>query len=147
MTAADQPAVLEVARTLATWFHPVDQMALALDLKEHEGFIALDGGEVVGFLTYHFLSDKAAELSWFGVLPGRQGQGIGRYLLAQLESTLLVRGGETLELSTVPADHEPAFIPTNAFYERHGFTVQQRDDHFYAFGRPRVLFRKRLMSR
>lgn len=144
MTAEEQPDVLEVARSLATWFHPVDQMALALDLKEHEGFIALDGSEVVGFLTYHFLSEQAAELSWFGVLPARQGQGIGQQLLDRLETALLARGATTLELSTVPADHEPAFIPTNAFYERHGFIIQQRDDHFYAYGRPRILLRKRL---
>ena len=146
MTRDDHEQVLDVARSLATWFHPLDQMTLSIDLREHTGMVAEEQGEVVGFLTYRLLSDTAAELSWLGVREERQSEGIGGLLLESLERLLRRNGVETLELSTVPADHEPAFELTNRFYRRRGYTVEQREDHFYAYGRPRILLRKRLAS-
>lgn len=144
MRPDEQEAVLEVARTLATWFQPLDQMALAIDLREHEGIVALEGTQIVGFLTFHLLSPDVSELSWFGVLDRMQGRGVGSVLLRHLEAELRARGVRRIELSTVPADHEAAFAATNAFYQRHGFTIERRDDDFYAFGRPRVLLAKPL---
>ncbi|MBA3530411.1 MAG: GNAT family N-acetyltransferase [Ardenticatenales bacterium] len=139
----DQPEVLAVARTLAAWFRPLDQMALAIDLREQEGLVALENNQVVGFLTHHMVGERA-ELSWLGVLPEKQDRGIGSLLLATLEQLLLERSVLWLQLSTVPADHDVTFVGTNAFYQRHGFTVRQRDDNFYAHGRPRILLEKML---
>ncbi|MGH2541688.1 MAG: GNAT family N-acetyltransferase [Ardenticatenaceae bacterium] len=142
--AEDSEGVLTVARGLAAWFQPLDQMALAIDLREHEGLVALSEGELVGFVTYHLLDPQQAELSWLGVLPEVQGQGVGARLLTELEARLAARGVRHLELNTVPADYNPAFAATNDFYLRHGFTVQTRDENFYAHARPGIRLEKTL---
>lgn len=136
--------MLDVARTLAPWFQPLDQMTLAIDLRHHQGFVAEEEGDLLGFLTFHPLNARAAELSWLGVRADQQGRGVGQRLLRTLEHHLRSQGVRSLEVSTVPADHDPAFTATNAFYRRQGFHVRQRDEHFYAQGRPRILLRKRL---
>jgi ribosomal protein S18 acetylase RimI-like enzyme len=141
-----------VARSLAAWFKPLDQMALAIDLRTHQGVVALGEAngtlpseeKIIAFLTYHLLDLEGAELSWFGVLPSTQGEGIGQQLLSVLETMLAWQGIKLVEVSTVPADHEAAFAATNAFYKRNGFIVHQRDDDFYAVGRPRILLKKEI---
>ncbi|MGB0386486.1 MAG: GNAT family N-acetyltransferase [Ardenticatenaceae bacterium] len=140
----DYEQVLAVARTLASWFNPLDQMALVIDLPRHEGLVATEEAEVLGFVTYHLFRPQVAELSWFGVLPTQQGRGIGRQLLVALETTLAWRGVRTLELSTVPADHDKVFAATNSFYKRHGFTIHKWDNNYYAYGRPRILLKKEI---
>ena len=147
MRAEDHAQVLAIARMLASWFKPLDQMALVIDLQQHEGFVATEAEEVVGFLTYHLFAPQIAELSWFGVEPMKQGRGIGHDLLVALETTLASRGVRTLELSTVPTDHDPVFAASNAFYKRYGFTIEQRDNHYYAYGRPRILLKKQITKR
>lgn len=144
LTEQDHELVLTLARELASWFNPLDQMALAIDLLRHKGFVAIQAQQIVGFVTFHLPQPQIAELSWFGVQPAKQGQGIGVRLLAMLEAALLGKGVLALEVSTVPSDHDPIFTATNAFYRRSGFVVQQRDQHYYAYGRPRILLKKRL---
>lgn len=143
----DQDAVLAVARQLAAWFRPIDQMALAIDLQQHEGWVAVDeqaGDAVVGFLTYFMVSPQRAEISWFGVAPGAQTSGIGGQLLRHAEAELRAQGVRALQLNTIPEDADAAFRPTNRFYHHHGFTILQREDDFYSHGRPGILMEKRL---
>lgn len=147
LTKQDHELVLTLARKLASWFNPLDQMALAIDLLRHEGFVAMEGQDMAGFVTFHLPQSQIAELSWFGVQPSKQGQGIGVQLLATLEVALLDRGVLALEVSTVPSDHDPIFTTTNAFYRRSGFVIEQRDQHYYAYGRPRILLKKQLKKR
>lgn len=144
MRADDWPRVLEVGRSLGAWFRPVEQMTLAVDLQKHDGLVALEGREMVGFLAYHLLNPTSVELSWIGVLPEKQAQGVGRQLLNRLEALLTERGVHTIQLSTIPGDFDPTFMPTNLFYERRGFAIRQRDENFYAHGRPRILLEKEL---
>ena len=143
----DSKQVLAIARKLASWFNPLDQMALAIDLLRHKGFVATEGQQMVGFVTYHLPEAEQAELSWFAVLPAKQGQGIGIRLLARLEAALREKGVLVLEVSTVPSDHDPLFAATNAFYRRNGFIVEQRDQDYYAYGRPRILLKKPLRAK
>ena len=140
----DYELVLGLARELASWFNPLDQMALAIDLLRHKGLVATEAQQIVGFVTYYLPERQTAELSWFGVERGKQRQGIGARLLAALESVLLKKGVITLEVSTVPSDHDSIFTATNAFYRRSGFGIKQRDQDYYAYGRPRVLLEKQL---
>lgn len=145
MTPADHNIVQEVARTLALWWQPIDQMTLAADLRDHHGIVAEDEeGEIVGFLTYRFDKPRIAEITWLGVEIHQQARGIGTALLDYFENLLADEDVDAIELSTVPPDHEDAFISTNAFYARHGYRPIRRENHFYAFGRPRVLLRKQL---
>ena len=54
LTKQDHELVLTLARELASWFNPLDQMALAIDLLRHEGFVAMEGQDMAGFVTFHF---------------------------------------------------------------------------------------------
>ncbi len=146
LTPDDHAEVLAVARLLATWFQPLDQMALAIDLREHEGLVARRNGQIVAFLTYHQTGDQRAELSWLGVSPDAHGQGIGGLLLGALEALLSRKGLRQLHLHTVPSDTNSAFGPTNDFYRQRGYQIRRREENFYAFGRPGILLTKELAT-
>ena len=147
LTEDDYDAVLEVARSLAAWFRPIDQMALAIDLRMHEGFVAERGREpaLIGFLTFHVPDETTAELSWLGVHPDCQREGVGSRLLAALEDVLERRGIGRVQVGTVAAEsEEPAFAATRHFYLSHGFHQVKRERDFYSRGRHRVLLEKEL---
>jgi ribosomal protein S18 acetylase RimI-like enzyme len=147
MTPDDHDAVFAVARTLSAWWQPIDQMTLAMDVREHSGMVAeSETGEMVGFLTFRLDKPGIAELTWLGVRSDLRSQGIGSQLLDWLETTMAEQGIEGIELSTVPPDHEETFAPTYAFYKQRGYRIMRRENHFYAFGRPRVLLRKDLIG-
>lgn len=141
----DYGAVFDVARSLASWFRPIDQMAFAIDVTRHEGFVAGRGAKLLGFVTFHEVGDDVAELSWLGVRPEAQGQGIGGALLTALEDELRRRGVERVQVGTVAEDvDEPAFAATRQFYTAHGFRPVGHDRDFYGRGRHRVLLEKQL---
>jgi putative acetyltransferase len=58
--------------------------------------VATDGAAVVGFGQ---LNQGTGEVDAVYVLPERQGEGIGRLLLAELEANARARGIRVLELS------------------------------------------------
>ncbi|MCZ7571824.1 MAG: GNAT family N-acetyltransferase [Ardenticatenaceae bacterium] len=145
LDADDYEMALALARELAQWFRPLDQIALAIDLKQHEGLLAEREGALLGFLTYHMVSSSVAELSWLGVRPTCQGQGVGGALLAALEAELRARRVRTLLVSTLDAStDEPVFEGARRFYRRHGFEPIGRDTHYFAPGRHRLLLKKEI---
>lgn len=147
MTPQDHDAVFALARTLSAWWQPIDQMTLAMDVREHIGMVAEnETGDLVGFLTYRLDKPAVAELTWLGVRSDLRSHGIGSQMLDWLEKRMAQLGIEGIELSTVPPDHEETFVPTYTFYKRRGYRIVRRENHFYAFGRPRVLLRKDLFS-
>ena len=146
MERADWPAVLGIARGLAAWFSPVEQMTLAIDLRAHAGLVLSEQGRIRAFLSYHLLEPGRAELSWLGTDAGAHGHGYGSALLAALEAQLRAQGVHTLQLSTMPADYNPTFTQTNHFYLHRGFSVTGRDANFYGPGRPRLLLEKALAA-
>lgn len=144
---ADYNAVFTVARSLAAWFRPIDQMALAIDLRMHEGFVAEREREPapIGFLTFHVLDETTAELSWLGVRLEYQGEGVGSRLLSALEDELKRRGIGRVQVGTVAEEsEEPAFAATRHFYLSHGFRQIKHERDFYSRGRHRTLLEKEL---
>ncbi len=81
-------------------------------LKERVLVVATDGEAVVGFGQ---LNPDAGEVDAVYVLPDRQGEGIGRLLLADLEARARARGIRMLELS---ATLNAADFYTQAGYAR-----------------------------
>jgi ribosomal protein S18 acetylase RimI-like enzyme len=141
----DQLDVLALARSLARWFRPLDQIALAIDLRHHEGLVAEQDAALLGFLTYHLPTPTLVELSWLGVRTDRQGTGVGAALLAALERRAAARGADRIQVSTLDSSTpEPAFEETRRFYQRHGFHPLTRDADYFAPGRHRVLLEKNL---
>ncbi|MEX2274624.1 MAG: GNAT family N-acetyltransferase [Actinomycetota bacterium] len=99
-------------------------------VREQDGFVAMDGGSVVGFVTLARHYDRTAEITWMAVRADRRGGGIGSALLRPLED-LLLREGRTLLLVFTVSPADPDEIPdgynaTRAFYAANGF-VAARD--------------------
>ncbi|MCX6809101.1 MAG: GNAT family N-acetyltransferase [Candidatus Berkelbacteria bacterium] len=119
----DWPKVLEIVRNLNGWF---DAVALSFeipnDLKFHKGLAAEVNGEVVGFLTYSSFEGEVF-ISWLGVNPDCQRQGIGKSLVLKLENILDEYGFDSLKVETLSAkiEYEP-YERTRAFYKKIGFS-------------------------
>jgi ribosomal protein S18 acetylase RimI-like enzyme len=140
----DHEGMVEVACALSQWFTPEGLADMAQDFKFHAGFIAMDEGKIVGFITYETLTGNLAELSWIGVHPGYQHQGVGKRLLQLLEEQLITQGIRILQVSTLADSvvYEP-YAETRAFYRANGFQDYRIDPGYY-HGDDRLLLRKYL---
>ena len=75
-----------------------------------------------GFLSLKLHTDAAAEIYVMGVLPGRQGEGVGTALVAAAEELLRGSGVEYLQVKTLgPSDPSEHYARTRRFYESRGF--------------------------
>jgi GNAT superfamily N-acetyltransferase len=81
---------------VSAWASLLSPDAYTTVLKERVLLVATDEGDVVGFGQ---LNPGTGEVDAVYVLPDRQGQGIGRLLLAELEAEARARGIRMLELS------------------------------------------------
>lgn len=77
------------------------------------------GGELVACAAAVLLSPTQARIRQMAVSPDRQGQGLGRRLLEDLENDLRTRGLRTLILN--------ARTSAVGFYERLGYSVNSEE--------------------
>ena len=100
----------------------------AAAVRRDPGLVAVEEGEVVGFLTYVERFDEAAEITWMAVRSERRRQGIGHALIDRLVGQLTAEGKRVLLVLTVsPSDPglEPddGYGATRAFYRSAGFVL------------------------
>ena len=100
----------------------------AAAVRRDPGLVAVEGGEVVGFLTYVHRFDEAAEITWMAVRADRRRRGIGHALIDRLVEQLDVEGRRVLLVLTVsPSDPGPepddGYGATRAFYRSAGFVL------------------------
>ena len=96
---------------VSAWAGLLSPNSYSTVLKERVLVVATDGGAVVGFGQ---LNPDTGEVDAVYVLPGRQGEGIGRLLLAELEAQARERDIRMLELS--------ATLNAVPFYAQAGYT-------------------------
>jgi ribosomal protein S18 acetylase RimI-like enzyme len=64
------------------WYQPYSQAELAATLQQTADLRFLwEGQQAVGFVWLHYADPTEAEIEPMGIVPERQGQGYGRYLL------------------------------------------------------------------
>jgi len=100
----------------------------AIAVRRDPGLVADQDGEVVGFLTYVYRFDEAAEITWMAVRADRRRRGIGHALIDRLADQLRGEGRRVLLVLTVsPSDPglEPddGYGSTRAFYLSTGFVL------------------------
>jgi ribosomal protein S18 acetylase RimI-like enzyme len=100
----------------------------AAAVRRDPGLVAVDGGEIVGFLTYVARFDEAAEITWMAVRADRRRGGIGHALIDRLTDELRTMGRRTLLVLTVsPSDPGPepddGYQSTRAFFRSTGFVL------------------------
>ena len=143
--ADDHEAVFDVARALATWFTPTDQLMIAADMARYEGVVAETDGRIVGFALYTPTVRDVMVLAWIGVAPEAQRHGIGSHLLDAVERIARARGYRTLEVRTIAPDvPTPHFEMVRNFYLRRGFTIWRREAHSFGVQRHAIVLVKRL---
>lgn len=118
----DWAKILEIVKKLRGWF---DNVAFTLeipnDLKFHQGLVAELENKVVGFITYSSFEGEVF-ISWLGVLPEYQRNGIGKKLVLTLEEKLKKMGIKKLKVETLSdkIEYEPYKL-TRAFYQKMGY--------------------------
>lgn len=131
----DAPSILLLARSLVKWFiaEGLDQMGR--DLNLHEGFVAVRGDRILGFVTWTAIDEAVASLSWIGVAEEEHRRGIGRVLFQALVAELRRKGFRHVEVSTVAdsVDYEP-YAATRRFYRAMGFVDHRVDEGYFGSG-------------
>jgi ribosomal protein S18 acetylase RimI-like enzyme len=108
--------------------HEQGRRDCAAAVRRDTGLVAIEDADVVGFLTYVYRFDEAAEITWMAVRADRRRRGIGHALIDRLSEQLAAEGRRVLLVLTVsPSDpgDEPddGYQSTRAFYRSTGFVL------------------------
>jgi ribosomal protein S18 acetylase RimI-like enzyme len=125
----------------------LELLAAALEQTDsYEALITEDPttGAPIGYACFGATPMTAStfDLYWIAVATAAQGRGVGRQLLAEVESRLAARGCLTLRIETSSLEGEGGAA---RFYERAGFERVGRIDDFYRPGDHLITFAKRLL--
>ena len=127
LQASDGDGCDAVMRSLPEWFSYEPGLAACAEaVRTQAGWVAVEGGEVVGFATWEPRTDVTAEVTWMAVRRDRRNSGVGTAIIERLCEDLAARGYR-LALAMTSARHkEPASGPdvyeeTRAFWRRRGF--------------------------
>ena len=91
-----------------------------------------------GFFMLDASEPWVTDLTYFGLVPGSVGRGLGTYLLRTAILTAWNREGlEKLTVNTCTLDHPRAL----QHYQKNGFAPVRREDHTRILARPRDLSR------
>jgi GNAT superfamily N-acetyltransferase len=147
----DPDAIRELA-ALTGFFRP-DEIEIAAELAAerlsrgpasgYEFLFAESAGQLIGFACFGPIACTVGsyDLYWIAVDPHWQRKGIGRRLIAEVESLVVRAGGRRIYVDT---SGQPKYEPTRAFYERCGYTLPARLADFYAPGDDKVIYAKAL---
>ena len=94
-----------------------------------------------GFCEPERMTSGTWNLLAIGVMPDRQGQGVGAHLLRHLEAQLAEGGHRVLLVETIDALE---FVRTRTFYLGNGFVEEARIREFYEAGADKLIFWKAL---
>jgi predicted N-acetyltransferase YhbS len=129
LTPADAEACDAIILTLPYHFGDEGGRAeCARAVRTQDGLVAVEDGEVVGFLTLARNDPLSAEITWMAVRADRRRHGLGRKLVEHVAVGLAREGVEFLCVLTV-ADSEPewretdTYVDTRAFYRALGFVA------------------------
>lgn len=99
--------------------------ALERQMQEGQTFILLfDGAEPIGFAAYSEKDkqERSYKLNKIYLLPFRQGEGLGKLLLEEVENRVSRAGARHLDLNV------NKYNKAKAFYERCGYHVHHEED-------------------
>ncbi|HNY52408.1 MAG TPA: GNAT family N-acetyltransferase [Bacteroidales bacterium] len=102
---------------------------------------AADDSGVIAFATYgrNSFSVHSWDLYWIAVHQDARNQKLGSIMLLEIENNVRSNGGKILWVET---SGRPLYAPTEAFYQRNGYTLQASLKDFYAPGDPKQIYSK-----
>jgi GNAT superfamily N-acetyltransferase len=127
LAPTDAEACDAVILTLPYHFgHEGGRAECAHAVRTQGGLVAVEEGEVVGFLTLQRHDPRSAEITWMAVRADRRRHGIGKRLIERAARDLAREGVELLSVLTL-AESEPEeretdnYADTRRFYRALGF--------------------------
>jgi len=126
----DAPRIAILSRTLIEaglpWSWTPRRVANHMRSREHLSVIAVDGGELAGFVLAQFGS-RAVHVALLGVGPAHQRSGLGKQLVSWVEESASVAGLFLMQLE-VRASNQQA----RRFYARLGYRETTRSAGYYS---------------
>jgi ribosomal protein S18 acetylase RimI-like enzyme len=126
----DAPRIADLSRTLIEaglpWSWTPRRVAAHMRNREHLTVIAVDGGELAGFVLAQF-GNRAVHLALLGVAPAYQRLGLGRKLVSWVEESASVAGLFLMQLE-VRASNTQAL----RFYSMLGYREISRTVGYYS---------------
>ena len=127
----DAPACDAVIATLPYFFgDPSGIKDCAKAVRSQRGWVADDGGDVIGFITVAPTTDETMEITWMAVRAYRRQSGVGRLLIEKAFDDARAAGARMMLVKTAgpsgdKADEQPDdnYGGTRAFYKRMGFVA------------------------
>lgn len=99
-------------------FWSLERLRLILEHPEAVNLVAMQNGNVIGFITTERLDDGRYEVTRLYVDPEIRSQGIGTRMLQAVFAQLRERGVDELLVNVFGDNHAG-----RRFYERHGFEL------------------------
>ncbi len=117
-----------------------------ISLGEGSSYRFLFAGEKDTFLGYSCyglipLTKASYDLYWIAVDTGKQGRGIGRFLLSRTEALIKASGGCGIYVDTSSREQ---YLPTRKFYLSSGYRKASYYRDFYSPGDGKIVFYKKL---
>ena len=119
--------ILTITEGLPEWFDEAARSkSIPTDIRHQEGFVAISGQKVVGFVTFYVAEGRLC-IGWLGVDKAFQRQGIGSRLIAAAEVKARDLGIDELATYTLgdSVEYQP-YEETRRIYWKCGFSVYKR---------------------
>lgn len=116
--------ILTITEGLPEWFDETARSkSIPIDIRHQEGFVAVSGQRVVGFVTL-YVAEGQLHIGWLGVDKAFQRRGIGSRLIAAAEMKARDLGIDELATYTLgdSVEYQP-YEETRHFYWKCGFSV------------------------
>lgn len=152
MTGADKTSIVKTLRALPEFTS--DEVVVAEEVIDsylqnsvssgYHIFVAEADSSVAGYVCYGPtpLTKDTWDMYWLAVDAKRQGQGIGRTLMAFAEARIRENQGRLIIIET---SGRPQYDKTRRFHQSQGYGVVGRIADFYAPGDDKVFLEKRLV--
>jgi ribosomal protein S18 acetylase RimI-like enzyme len=135
-----------IIKALPNWFGQEEaNQHYLVEMNQLPTFMAMMGGESIGFLTLKQHFPTAAEIYLTGVLPTYHRKGMGRALLFSAEAYLRAIGVQYLQVKTLSDSHpDEGYARTRAFYQAMGFHPLEEITTLWNESNPALVLIKKL---
>ena len=133
MQEQDYMSIIEIGKNLRNrddgtgWFtEDAYQIHIPFDIRIQKGFVAEDGGKIVGFITYTSYEYQPI-IGWIAIDHDSHRKGVGAALVKTVEEEVEKIGGVELfvETPTKEAGLGSEYEKTYKFYEGIGFIIHR----------------------
>lgn len=102
---------------------------------------ASDESGIIAFANYgkNSFSTHSWDLYWIAVHQSARNKKVGSRLLHEIEKDVRSHAGKIIWIET---SGRPLYAPTEAFYQRNGYTLQASLKDFYGPGDPKQIYSK-----